>query len=44
MLDQVGVSFSEGVLIIDVLSFLRVSEFYWNLDTGGKFALGNIVL
>jgi hypothetical protein len=44
MLDQVGVAFLEGAPIIAEMSFLRVSEFYWNLDTGGKFALGNFIL
>jgi hypothetical protein len=42
MLDQVGIAFSEGALIIAELSFLRVSEFHWNLGNGGKFALGNL--
>jgi hypothetical protein len=44
MLDQVGVVFSEGAPIIAELSFLRVSELDWNLDIGGKLALGNLVL
>jgi hypothetical protein len=44
MLDQVRVAFSEGASIIAELSFLRVSELHWNLDIGGKFALGNLVL
>jgi hypothetical protein len=44
MLDQVGFAFPEGAPIIAELIFLRVSEFYWNLNTGGKSALGNLVL
>jgi hypothetical protein len=44
MLDQVGIAFSEGAPIIAELSFLRVSELHWDLDTGGKFSLVNLVL
>jgi hypothetical protein len=44
MLDQVGVAFSEGAPIIAEMSFLRVIEFHWNLDIGGKFGLGNFFL
>jgi hypothetical protein len=44
MLDQVGVAFWEGAPIIAELSFLRVIELYWDLNIGGKFALGNLIL
>jgi hypothetical protein len=44
MLDQVGIALSEGAPIITELSFLRVSEYNWDLDTGCKLALGNLVL
>jgi hypothetical protein len=44
MLDQVDIAFLEGAPIIAELSFSRVSEYNWDLDTGGKFALGNLVL
>jgi hypothetical protein len=44
MIDQVGIALSEGAPIIVELSFLIVSEYNWDLDTGGKFALGNLVL
>jgi hypothetical protein len=44
MLDQVGIAFLEGAPIIADLSFLRVSEYNWDLDTGVKLALGNLVL
>jgi hypothetical protein len=44
MLDQVGIAFSEGVPIISELIFLRVSEYNWDLDTGDKLALVNLVL
>jgi hypothetical protein len=42
MLDQVGIAFLEGAPIIAELSFIRVSEKHWDLNTGGKFSLGNI--
>jgi hypothetical protein len=44
MIDQVGIEFSEGAPIIAELSFLRVSDNNWDLHTGGKFALDNLVL
>jgi hypothetical protein len=44
VLDQVGIVFLEGAPIITELSFLRVSEYNWDLETGCKFALGNLVL
>jgi hypothetical protein len=44
MIDQVGVVLSVGAPIIAELSFLRVIDLHWNLDIGGKFALGNLVL
>jgi hypothetical protein len=44
MLDQVGIAFSEGAPIIAELIFLRVSDLNWDLDTGGKFALCNLIL
>jgi hypothetical protein len=44
MRDQVGIAFSEGVSIITELSFLRVSKLHWNLNIGGKLALGNFLL
>jgi hypothetical protein len=44
MLDQVGIAFLEGAPIVAELSLLRVSEYNWDLDTGGKFALGNLIL
>jgi hypothetical protein len=44
MLNQVGVTLSEGAPIITEMSFLRVIEFHWNLDVGEKFALDNLVL
>jgi hypothetical protein len=44
MLDQVGVAFSEGAPIITELIFLIVIELHWNLDIGGEFALGNLVM
>jgi hypothetical protein len=44
MLDYIGIAFSEGAPIIAEVSFLRVSEFHWDLNICGKFALSNLLL
>jgi hypothetical protein len=44
MIDQVGIAFSEGAPIVAELIFLRVGEYHWDLDTGSKLALVNLVL
>jgi hypothetical protein len=44
MLNQVGVTFSDGAPIITELITLTIIELHWNLDVGGKFTLGNLVL
>jgi hypothetical protein len=44
MLDQVGISFSDGAPVIAELSLIRVSEIYLDLNVGGELSLINLVL